>query len=327
MKKNSIALGKLIALIFLFFTGCQKDTKLNEETTFVNGNSLQAITSQKNQECQLTHFSVEGFDNRFHYNNNGLTDEWRIDYGDGIPDVFTMQYNANNQLSKAWLHYDGQLLATINFVWNRNLITEEHWDYLGYLFDVENIYDRKGQMIKREFSDGYSVATTFSPNGNTPRVDLLYDGELFLKLDFTYNQPNKNPFLAIRGIPYGFPFIAFTFSNWWETSEKQTVYENGVPSVVLDMDPAQTVMQLGFQNYSTSITAYDRIGNSYYHYGFEFQNCGPNETANSAILPGKDKGINLNSKKARLMKAMMSHGRQLREGLLEIKNKGINKSN
>jgi hypothetical protein len=290
MKQKLISLSTVMAFVLLFVTGCQKEIQQKEETSLAE-NSLQGTANQNNGKCQLTHFNVEGFDNRFHYNNKGLADEWRIDFGDGIPDVFTMKYDDNDQLSQAWYHYDGQLIASIEFEWNRKLITEEHWDYQGYLFDVVNIYDHKGQMIKREFSDGYSVATTFSPNGNTPRVDLFYDGELFLKLDFTYNKPNKNPFLAIRGIPYGFPFVAFTFSNWWETSEKQTVYENGIPSVVLDMDPAQTVMQLGFQNYPSLITAYDRIGSSSYHYSFEFQNCGPKSNYIEDNVHSKTQGL------------------------------------
>lgn len=322
MKQQLISLSTVMAFVLLFFTGCQKETQQKEESPFAE-NSLLGTANQNNQQCQLTHFNVEGFDNRFHYNNKGLADEWRIDFGDGVPDVFTMKYDDNDQLSHAWYHYDGQLIASIEFEWSRNLITKEHWVFDSFQFDVVNIYDRKGQMIKREFSDGYSVVTTFSPNGNTPRVDLFYAGELFLRLDFTYNQPNKNPILAIRGIPYGFPFIAFTFSKWWETSEKQTAYENGIPTVLLDMDPAQTVMQLGFQNYPSSITAYDRISSSYYHYDFEFQNCGPNGTANSAITPGKEKGINLNSEKAGLMKILMSPGKELREGLLKLRDETI----
>ncbi|CAN5554866.1 hypothetical protein BH10BAC2_BH10BAC2_40880 [soil metagenome] len=287
-QKLNYASSVTLLYLLLVLTGCKKEiTESSENSSSVN--SIDANTKNECQ-CQFTHLIIEGFDHSFHYNQKGLADEWKIDYGYGVHDIYTMEYDNNNRLSKAWYHYYGELTATIDFVWQGNLIIKEHWDYSGFIFDVINIYDGKGQMIKRKSGDGYSAATKFSPIGNTPKVDIFFNGTLVQRSEYTYTQPNRNAFLAIRGIPYGFPFVAFTFSKWWETGDKTTAYDNGVPIVLWDYDPVQTVIQSGFQNYPSLITYYDRISSSYLTYGFEYQNCGLEDIiapgiANSSASP------------------------------------------
>ena len=124
MKKKLFTPIALIFTSLLFTIGCQKSTTEPPEEIV----SINSLNSNTTNQCQLTHIIIDGFDNRFHYNAKGLADEWRIDYGDGVPDVYTMAYNSNNQLSRAWWHYDGDLIAKIDFVWTGNLITTEHWD-------------------------------------------------------------------------------------------------------------------------------------------------------------------------------------------------------
>lgn len=269
-----------LLLAALLLVGCQKS--INESAGETLARTI-PDASLKNQ-CQLTRLNIEGFDHHFHYNSQGLADEWRIEYGSGIPDVYTMEYDNDNRLSRAQYHYNGDLIGTVEFEWVKNLITEEHWDYSGFLFDVLNIYDAKDQMIKREISYGYTATIDYSPIGNLSKGEIFFDGELLDSRDYTYNIPNRNPFLAIRGIPYGFPFISFVFSKWWETSEKITVFENGIPYLIYDTDPAQIVMQLGFQNYPVAIVNYDRISNTYVPYGFEYQNCGPENNSSAKII-------------------------------------------
>jgi hypothetical protein len=72
------------------------------------------------------------------------------------------------------------------------------------------------------------------------------------------------------------------------------VYENGNPVVMLDTDPAQTVMELGFRHYLSSVTYYDRVRETFMTRNFEYQNCGPNGNGlrkgngpSSNLLPGK----------------------------------------
>ncbi|MEP7376575.1 MAG: hypothetical protein ABI675_24470 [Chitinophagaceae bacterium] len=310
MKKKCLTGLAFLLISSLFFPGCQKS--VDEPTANEPKEELASRGSHNNSQkdqCQFAHLIIEGFEHVYHYNSKGLADEWHINYGDGVyHDVYTMEYDKYNRLIKAWYHYDGAWVATIDFVWKGKLITEEHWDYSGYIFDVVNIYNRKDQMIKREISDGgYSAATQFSPNGNTPKVDIFFGGELIQRAEYTYYKPNKNPFLAIRGIPYGFPFVAFTFSQWWETSDKTTAYENGVPTVLWDFDPAKTKLQFGFQNYPSLITYYDRVSASVQTYGFEFQNCerGGNHNDHSKATDFsllQSAKANINTKKTALLR-------------------------
>jgi hypothetical protein len=294
MKKNLLMNLTLALFAALLISGCKKAmTESTEETVQTN----LPDASLKNQ-CQLTRLNIEGFDHHFHYNSQGLADEWRIEYGSGIPDVYTMEYDNDNKLSRAWYHYNGELIGTVEFEWAKNLLTEEHWDYSGFLFDVLNIYDKKDQMIKREISYGYTATIDYSPIGNVSKAEIFFDGELLDSREYTYNIPNRNAFLAIRGIPYGFPFVWFVFSKWWETSEKITVFQNGIPYLIYDPDPAQIVMQLGFQNYPIAIVNYDRVSNTYNPYGFEYQNCGPESDATAKVAGSSSLPILAPGKKA-----------------------------
>jgi len=236
---------------------------------------LQALPDAALQsQCQLTELNTPGFYNQFHYNEKGLADEWRMHFGDGIPQVYTMAYDNNNKLSQAWLHYQDELIATINFIWTGNLLTNEHWNLLGFEFDYVNTYDNRGQRIKAEGTDGFSTTTKWSPIGNAEQTDIFLNGVILQRGEYTFNQPNKNPYLAIRGLPYGFPLLNLTFSKWWETSEKVTINDGGSPLVVFDLDHSQTDFQFGFQNYITEANHFDVVSNSNIDYTFEYQNCG-----------------------------------------------------
>jgi hypothetical protein len=271
MKKFFFIHVTMFFALLIVFSSCQKS--ITESSTEAETKVPDASLKNK---CQLTAMNLEGFNNRFHYNTKGLADEWKIEYGDGIyHDVYTLSYDNNNHLSRALYHYDGLLQAIIDFVWTGNRLTTERWDYSGFPFEVENIYDVKGQIIRREISYGFTAVNQYSPNGNILVRDILIGDELIHRGQYTYNQPNKNPFLAIQGLPYGFPFITFDFSPWWETSEKITEYSAGSPFVTLDEDPAQTVMHIGFQNYPAAVDHFDLVTNSLVLFSFEYQNCGP----------------------------------------------------
>ena len=273
MKKKFITPIILLIAGLYIMTGCQKSLRdSNEEMSRAVPDAL------LENQCRLTRFTYPGFDNTFHYNEKGLADEWRIDYGGGIVDVFTMSYNDNNRINKACWHFDGSLVAAIDFTWVGNLITEEHWEMDGFAFDLVNTYDRRGRLVKRVASYGLEGAVQYSPIGNATLAEYSFSGEPISKSELTYNVANKNPFKAIRGLPYGFPFILLTFDNeWWETSEKITLYDAGVPTVIQDPDPAQTTFQFGFQHYLDQANYFDLASNSPFSVSFEYENCGENE--------------------------------------------------
>ncbi len=94
-----------------------------------------------------------------------------------------------------------------------------------------------------------------------------------MKEEFTHRQFNRNPFLAAHGIPYVTYAYDFVFSNWWETSEKFTMYDNGVANVFVDLDPQTAVLTLGPQQYLTSVTNFDRTIQEYTSAYFTYDNC------------------------------------------------------
>ena len=287
MKKKFITpIILLIAGLFIM-TGCQKSlSDSNEEMSRAVPDAL------LENQCRLTRFTYPGFDNTFHYNEKGLADEWRIDYGGGIVDVFTMSYSDNNRINKAWWHFDGTLVATMDFTWVGNLITEEHWEMDGFAFDLVNTYDRRGRLVKRVASYGLEGAVQYSPIGNATLAEYSFSGEPISKSELTYNVANKNPFKAIRGLPYGFPFILLTFDNeWWETSEKITLYDAGVPTVIQDPDPAQTTFQFGFQHYLDQANYFDLASNSPFSVPFEYENCGADESPTRIAHPLKNYSV------------------------------------
>jgi len=200
-----------------------------------------------------------------------------------------MKYDNDNRLSHAdWL-FDGALYSTVEFVWSGKNIIRENWNQDGFQFNVVNTYNPKGQLIRREVSYGFRTEIEYSPNGNPISYFAYFADEPFGSDILTYNQPNKNPFLAIHGIPYGFPYIAWVFGKWHETSDIFTDYSTGTPIVGLDTDPAQTAMQLTHQNYLSSVTFFDRVRQSFMTRNFEYQNCGPANNASSITansLPG-----------------------------------------
>ncbi len=294
MKKNLLNLS-LALFVALFTTGCQKSMQETTEEATVEGmQSKMAKAKQsdpKKNECQLTFgYDDGGFANYFHYNSMGLVDEWRIDRPE-MQFIITMAYDSKNRLSTASFPDPFIGLINIEFVWSGDRITREHWDVGGFFqFDYINTYDKHGNIIKRETSYGYSTIIEFSPQGNYLRYVSYFDGEPLQSDEYTYNQPNKNPFMAIPGLPYPFLYTNAYVSKWYATSDKFTLYENSNPVVLFDTDPAQTVMETGFQHYLSSATYYDRVSGTFMTRTFEYQNCGPQSN-----MPEKANGPSSNS--------------------------------
>jgi hypothetical protein len=300
MKKHQLMNLTFIFFAALLLSGCKKSI---EETTEIateeSKKSKMAKAKQsdpKKNECQLTFgYDHGGIPNYFHYNSMGLVDEWRVD----LPQnqfIITIAYDNNNRISTANFLDNGTPIG-IEFVWAGDIITREHWDVGGFFqFDVINTYDKHGNIIKKETSYGLYSITEFTPQGNHLRDVVYFGDEVLASDDYTYNQPNKNPFMAIPGLPYAFLYVNPYQSKWYATSDKFTVYENGNPVVLLDTDPAQTVMEFGFRHYLSSVTYYDRVSETFMTRNFEYQNCGPQNNmrkkANGSSNFSTDKKVN-----------------------------------
>ena len=270
--KKVLSISAYMLIMAMLISSCQKSmTGSSEiESGIGAGGSLKS-------SCQLT-YAVDwnGNVNRYYYNDKGLLSEWEIYFGgSAMPDVLTLHYDNDNRLIDAEWNFDGSPVGEIEFSWTGKDITDEHWNLGGFEFDVANTFDTKSQLIEREASYGDRGEMKFSPEGNNIE-NYVYVGDDPYSSDLlTFNSPVKNPFLAIPGLPYAFLYVNVVFSKWHETSDVFTYYDNGNPFVVMDTDPAQTVMQSGFQNYLSSVTFFDNVSSSLMTRDFEYQHCGP----------------------------------------------------
>lgn len=112
-------------------------------------------------------------------------------------------------------------------------------------------YNTRGDAVRQQ-SFIYGVDAHIIPDakGNYTRYDLYIDGNLVQTGLYTFNRSNKNPWTAMKGIPYGLPGYAFQFSKWWETSETIIFYdEEGNPYYYYDQNPSRTRMRMNDQDY------------------------------------------------------------------------------
>ena len=80
MKNNYLRLISFFLLAVLIATSCQKSIKESTEEA-----ARKLPDASQKSKCQLTYgVDANSNPNWFHYNDKGLADEWRIDFGDGI---------------------------------------------------------------------------------------------------------------------------------------------------------------------------------------------------------------------------------------------------
>ena len=326
MKKNlSISLGRLL-MVALTLSACTK--------TIPDQSSLPQSVSQaaaQNHNCQLTFLDWgDGSSFRFHYNNKGLADQWVLDYGDDFPhDVYSLVYDENNRLvSSVYTFLDFTL--NIFFTYTGNNITKSTWidPTTNTVFD-ERFYtfNSRGQMTRQD-DYLYDVHVTFVYNaaGHATGIDYYFGSDLLFSFANTFNTPNRDPLLAINGLPFGFPIFYYQlWDRWWETSDKFILHDGGNQYVLLDDDPAQTVMHTGTQNYLTSVSFYDRISQSSRTVSFEYQNCeGENESTNQASKHvTNDHGV---INKARIIRSLLhTPSKELKQRFIELRNQYLTK--
>lgn len=286
MKTKSVIRKGIVVLLYVLLAGCSKETVLPPEE-----NAAAASIAEHNwnrRECQLTHIDHgNGSTDDFHYNAKGLADEWRIDPGDGSPVIFKMEYGRNQKLIKAKLYAGGALYSTIKFIYANGRIASDVWydgESNNIINEIKNTYNKRGQLIVRESSiSGIRVVFKNNHQGNTLQSDLYFENNLYLSNSYTYNQFNRNPYLAVKGIPHAFPFYQLNFGPAWQTSEKVTITESGTTTIIKDEDPAATIMKISAGGYLNSVTAFERVNNSNINCNFKYQNCcGDDNFDNSA---------------------------------------------
>src|SRR5262245_54169499 len=123
MRTQFLKTAGFFLLLTILILSCQKETN---ETSVIN--SVAAKNEKPKNECRITYLSLNtSIHHRFHYNENGLADNWTIDYGDGIPDEYLINYDHNGHITTVHNNYDGLPWADIQFEYNGNRVSKESW--------------------------------------------------------------------------------------------------------------------------------------------------------------------------------------------------------
>lgn len=274
MKKKVILITALFAALV---TGCRKE---NEDVLPAQTSPAENLARPGNaNECRMV---FAGRDNSygyfFRYNEQGFVSEWKVDFYDGYPDYYTFQYDHSKRLKSGHVLYSvSGHEYDIKYQYQGSRLVRETWYKTGttdIADDIVNTYNWRGQIAKRK-SMTYNIYADFAYNwqGNNVKTDLYVDNNLYLREEFTFNRPNRNPFTSLTGMPLVPFYYDFIFSNWWQTSEKYTLFDNGTPTVVMDLDPNSVVMNIGQQHYLNSVTNFDLIGQQNTSAVFQFENC------------------------------------------------------
>ncbi|MBL0183655.1 MAG: hypothetical protein IPP96_15775 [Chitinophagaceae bacterium] len=295
--KQKLILFSLMLLVTI--SGCRKDMPAEEPVT--SPDPLGAQHGDDNdgpRQCRLIFDDRDGvYGNFFHYNKKGLVDNWKVDYYDGYPDVYNFTYDNRDHLKtgRVVFNYNGSSFD-LKYQYQGDKLIRETWYAAGtntIVDDIVNTYNSRDQIIKRR-SIPKNIYCTFTYDflGNNPLVNFYVDDELYLKEEYTHHKFNRNPLTSLNGIPVVLPYYDFVISNWWETSQKWTVYDEGTPTVIVDLDPKTVVMKLGRQDYLKSVSNFDRAIQQNTKAVFEYENCGKDDlgepSANDNMPAGKN---------------------------------------
>ena len=329
--KNNF-LKTLCSLIFtvLLFSGCQKITEaeLAKENQLSEKDAQnQANTSlNDNNSCRLLSFEQsDGYSENFHYNDKGLADRWYNVFGDGTVNDYHILYNKKDRIKSIQVIFPGDAV-NYTFYYNGDQTTRAtgYLESTGELYsDILYSYNQRGQMIMQDdiVSDVHS-RFYYNNKGYNTRSDFYFGSEMFLSILLKFDISNKNPYLALNGVDFGFNSytLAPLFGKRWNSTGDFVIYEEGNPIVVGEDDPAQTEMQTGIGNYLTYVKYYDLISESFYDLRFRYENCGPGNENNIEKIPAPTfKKNSPMSVMTSLKKILGSHSKNMKQEFQEFK--------
>ena len=331
MKKKLISLTTVMTFALLFFTGCQKEIQQKEETPLAGENSLQSRTNDGDEQgCQLKHVDygsiIGGYTLDFKYNDRGLASEVLIRYSDGYFEQHKIFYDRRNRLVKTRIISSDFPVILYDFSHSGDFITRANGYFEGTnepWRDIHYSYNRKGQMSKLDdVVQDVHMKYFYNNQGYNNRGEFYLGTDLYYTYDYAFRIPNRNPFLAVNGVPFGFwDFFLPLWDKRWESNDRYVIYEEGSPTVLVDTDPAQTTMVTGPHNYLTSATKYDRISESFYTETMNYKNCGgghENENNNDAAT-STGKQFKPLTPRAKLQRILSGPSKNIKQQLTELK--------
>jgi hypothetical protein len=162
----------------------------------------------------------------------------------------------------------------------------------------------------------------YDNKGYCRRSDYYIGTELSLTLFMNFEISNKNPYLAINGVNFGFPFEIFNvFDKRWNSFGSWVIYDNGNPIVVNEDDPAQTVIHTGQGNYATYAKYFDIPSETFYEMTFNYSNCnaGNNEESSKVMPAASVKKNRPMPVLASLKKILGTHSKNMKQELKDVK--------
>ncbi|HEY0679824.1 MAG TPA: hypothetical protein VGD17_16185 [Chitinophagaceae bacterium] len=316
--RQVIKLSVIIAFIAIL-AGCKKNNEERVNESLVSGKLQDAVNQDK---CRLQ--SIQWNDGSylsFTYNSSGLVEDFIEYYGDVIFNRYT--YDENGRAISSVFHLSGDAI-NMNYYYTGKLLTRTtgHLESTGELWnDIYYGYDEKGEIISLD-DEASDIHTKFyyNPQGYATTIELYIGDELIYLLHYRYDIPNRNPFLALRGLNiWHTNYIAPIFDQRWESGFDLTYYENGVPYLINDYDPASIIMQTGNQNYLTYTSFFDRSPyvDAAGDITMTYENCGGNGGVNRN-LTGSGKISGALSFKQGLMRILSHRSKNLRQDLKEL---------
>jgi len=327
MKKNFFR--GIYSLIFsaLLFSGCQKIPQ--QELMSEDPGQANSRINNDNNNCRLQSIVTDfGYTESFSYNQKGLTDKWRIDYGGGDYFEHQITYDKKNRIKGTHVIAPVFLPGdAINYTfYSSGKFTTRALGYLesGPIWaDYNYSYNNKGQMIRLdETVNDIHTRYYYDNKGYCRRSDLYIGTELNLTLFMDFEISNKNPYLALNGVNFGFPFEIFNvFDKRWNSFGSWVMYENGNPIVISEDDPAQTVIHTGQGDYTTYAKYFDIPSESSYEMTFNYSNCngGDNDDKSEVFLANSVKQNRPMPLLASLKKILGTHSKNMKQELTDFK--------
>src|SRR5207249_5596304 len=137
----------------------------------------------------------------FHYNNKGLADEWKNDYGGGFVRNFKMKYDKFDKLIEAPGYDDfGNLVFTNFFTYSGNRIISQKWaDLLGGVNgEILFSYNRKGQIVKEDDNiNDIHAFLSYDNMGNSTRSDIYIGSDIYYSDIYEFDSPVRDPLLTV----------------------------------------------------------------------------------------------------------------------------------
>jgi hypothetical protein len=313
MKKNLITFS-IILFVFVWITGCKKES--SQSTSTGETNDLQVGNNSSCKATQIVWAYWYTWD--FHYNDKGLADEWKIDFGGGYFWNFKMKYDKFNKLIEATAYdpYDNKIIVT-SFTYSGNQIIKQIWTDLqgGPNSDLRFSHNSKGQIVKvDDILNDTHVFLTYDDMGNWIRSDYYVGSDIYYSDIYEYGIQARNSMLTVSGVDWPFPFYGGSyFQKLWFSRNLSIVYDGeGNQFVINDLNASDEDFTTTLQNFPASVHYYDETSQGPFDFSFGYSCNGNSNVSSQATQANTNKTINR-------LKPTLSVGKSIKEQLQELR--------